>query len=255
MLGAAIFRIRDQRLADQDAQRLLRARLANRPLLTGLANRTNRLHALSDAWALLGGSSGIQLFQSILGASVARPVYLMPLIMIIVSYATDDGVYGAFLERLRESCDRANLKHDLRLIAPTTRLLACLQKPAFIREMLGKHGRPVMWLDADALGTKYIELPSDGWDIGLIANTTWSNRKTNPMSSFVITAAPTDAARGFIEVWEYLCAKPDLSKRADHRRLTWTREMKAGTYREIDLRKSIRKAVIRDFGRPKQAAV
>ena len=65
--------------------------------------------------------------------------------MIIVSYGTADGIYDRYLERLDASCAAHGLRRDFRAIPPAGRIAACLQKPAFIRDMLAKHGEPVVW--------------------------------------------------------------------------------------------------------------
>lgn len=172
--------------------------------------------------------------------------------MVIVSYATNDGIYDRFLTRLAARCDAHGLRHDLRLIAPTTRLDACLRKPSFILEMLDLHQKPVLWLDADAVVERSFDLPGEPWDIGLVPNTSWWRRRRNPTSAFVVAAAPTEAARSFLEAWIYLCRWPELANRTDHGRLTWARQMRRGSYREIDISRSLRRAIIRDFGRRKE---
>jgi hypothetical protein len=132
---------------------------------------------------------------------------------------------------------------------------AYLRKPTFIRAMLEKHDDAVLWLDADAVVKKTIALPEDGWDIGLARNTRWQDRRKNPTSAFAIAARPTDAARRFLQTWEYLCAWEDLCRYGDHRRLTWAREMREGEYRELRLERAISGSVVRDFGLKKEAVL
>src|SRR5690606_26731363 len=107
---------------------------------------------------------------------------------------TGDGKYDRFLERLAESCRLHGLHGDFRIIPPAPRLEACLQKPAFIREMLQKHDRPVVWLDADTMVRRRFELPEGAWDIGVVPNTSRFRRRRNPTSAFVIAVAPTKPA-------------------------------------------------------------
>ena len=172
--------------------------------------------------------------------------------VIVVSYATEDGVYDEYLQRLKESCVSHGLAHDMEVTAAAPRKSAVLEKPKFIRRMLRKHNDVVLWLDADAVVSKAFTLPRSGWDIGLARNTKWRERRKNPTSAFAISVRPTDAAETFLDTWEYLCSYADMCRHGDHRRLTWTREMRSGEYSELRLEQHIPGCVIRDFGRKKQ---
>ncbi|MBN9307902.1 hypothetical protein [Devosia sp.] len=175
--------------------------------------------------------------------------------MYIVSFGTADGVYDSYIERLGRSCDAVGLRHDLEIIPAATRRVACLQKPDFILRKLRQHQQPVVWLDADAIVAKSFSLPETGWDIGLAPNTRWWRRGANPTSAFVVAVAPTEKGEQFIESWRYLCANAELTAVLDHKRLTWTREMRKDMYTEINLHKFIPGTIIRDFGRKKQARI
>ena len=172
--------------------------------------------------------------------------------MIVVSYATEDGVYDKYLQRLRESCDAHGLSHDMELTPPSSRKCAVLEKPKFIRRMLRKHKDVVLWLDADAVVSNPISLPQSGWDIGLARNTKWRERRKNPTSAFAVSVRPTEAAETFLATWEHLCSYAEMCRHGDHKRLTWTREMRSGEYSELRLEQHIPNCVIRDFGREKQ---
>lgn len=173
--------------------------------------------------------------------------------MIIVSYGTADGIYDRYLEQLDASCAAHGLRRDFRTIPPAGRIAACLQKPAFIRDMLAKHGEPVVWLDADTVVNRAFALPDGGWDVGLVPNTSWRKRRLRPVCAFVVAVAPTEAARTFLETWIHLCARPELAPgRTDHGRLIWTREMQAGHYAECDLSRCLRRALTRDVGSRKE---
>ena len=173
--------------------------------------------------------------------------------MIVVSFGTIDGVYDKYLKRLMDSCEAHGLAHDMEFTSPSPRMSAVLDKPSFIRRMLHKHNDTILWLDADAIVTNSFQLPRTGWDIGLTKNTIWRERKKNPTSAFAISVSPTERADQFLETWDYLCARAELCRYGDHKRLTWAREMRAGEYRELRLEEEIPKCIVRDFGRPKQA--
>jgi hypothetical protein len=175
--------------------------------------------------------------------------------MIVISYGTKDGIYDRWLARLQKSCEACGLRHDLVAIPAMSRMEAYLRKPGFILDALERHAEPVIWLDADAVVTGPFALPGGEWDIGLVPSTWRYKRSRNPTGAFAVAARATDAARAFLAAWHYLCQKPDLARHGDHRRLTWTREMRAKTYREIDISRALHKAIIRDFGRRKQELV
>ncbi|NCC92369.1 MAG: hypothetical protein EOM10_03660 [Opitutae bacterium] len=176
--------------------------------------------------------------------------------MTVISFGTRDGVYDRHLAQLAAQCDAFGLRRDLRLIPPASRIAACLQKPAFIREMLECHQQPVLWLDADTRINRAFELPGGRWDLGLVPNSSWRKRRRRPTCAFVIAAAPTPSAHAFLDAWAYLCANPGLAPgRTDHSRLTWTREMLDGLYAEINLSRSLHGALTRDPGTRKEKTI
>lgn len=161
--------------------------------------------------------------------------------MVVVSYGTEDGRYDGYLERLGQSCDAYGLTHELRVIPRATKIKACLRKPGFIREMLDKHHDVVAWIDADAVVTQTFSVPSTGWDIGLLPKPWWQQwRSKNPVHAFVVAVSPTEAARSFLDAWIYLCKWEALATRTDHGRLTWAREMRIGSYWEMNLSRFLR---------------
>ncbi len=175
--------------------------------------------------------------------------------MIIVSYGTSDGIYDRFLDRLRESCEQHGLRHDMRVVPPFQRPEdARRKKPSFIAEMLAKHKEPVVWIDADAIVTRSFDLPAGAWDIGLVPNTMRNRRHVYPVASFVVAAAPTQAARGFLATWDYLC-QWDGSPGGDHHRLIPVRHLQRKMYSEIDLTAALRRAITRDFGGHKENTI
>jgi hypothetical protein len=175
--------------------------------------------------------------------------------MIIVSYATEDGVYDVWLDRLRASCEKHGLKHDMRKISARTAHEAYHYKPGFVLEMVDKYpGESIVWMDADAVVSASFTLPDDGWDVGLIPNNMKHLRKAAPVANFIGAIAPTPAGRDFIACYAYLCAWPK-TLHADHGMLIISREILKGLYKEIDITGAIARAVIRDFGRGKQNMV
>jgi len=77
---------------------------------------------------------------------------------ITVAYCTK-GAYEAEVQKLRESMEKLKLPHQIRVIySMGTWQKNCLYKPIFIKEMLQKYSKPVLYVDADAVFHKSPEL-------------------------------------------------------------------------------------------------
>jgi len=73
---------------------------------------------------------------------------------VVCAFYTDDDIYRSYAERLEESLKLHQLPYDL-LKLPAGHFAgkwkaACRWKPWFIAEMLDKHKRDILYLDADA---------------------------------------------------------------------------------------------------------
>jgi hypothetical protein len=80
-----------------------------------------------------------------MGDATSRPV--------VVSFFTDEDYYRAAAERLRGDCARLGIDSDIRAIdkPPDENWIStCRRKIPFYLEMQRKHGRPILWLDADS---------------------------------------------------------------------------------------------------------
>lgn len=175
--------------------------------------------------------------------------------MIVVSFGTEDGTYDRHITRLRESCDRHGVRHDLCVIPATTAMQAYLHKPAFICGMAAKYpDDAIVWLDADAVVSAPFNLPAEGWDVGLLPNNIRRLRRHFQVAAFMVAIAPTDEGRRFAEAWRFLAGWPH-STHTDHGLLVQCRHMQQGTYRERDMTAALHGAVIRDFGSRKQNMV
>lgn len=169
--------------------------------------------------------------------------------MVIISYATTDDYYRMRAERLQDSARQCGMTIDMEFIEPDSKMAVHMYKPEFIARRLLRYQRPVVWMDADALIAEPFELPEGSWDVGLVPN----NRDSgDEMCSFIAAFKYTAEARHFVNTWAYLCSWPGLTEDFDHRRMSWTRDILRGKYREIDLSKSISGAVIRDYRSPKE---
>jgi len=76
---------------------------------------------------------------------------------IVVSLHSSHDYYRKAADRLREDCDRLNVECDIVELEGSETLdwiSVCRRKVPFIHEMLWRHERPILWLDADSrLGT------------------------------------------------------------------------------------------------------
>lgn len=76
--------------------------------------------------------------------------------MRVISFYTPGTRYEQDATRLRESCERFGIPHDIRPMdlnaapgASDSWVASVARKPAFIRDMLLTHASPVCWMDAD----------------------------------------------------------------------------------------------------------
>jgi hypothetical protein len=72
---------------------------------------------------------------------------------IVVSLHSSHGYYRTAADRLREDCDRLNVECDIVELEDSADLdwvSICRRKVPFFREMLYRHERPILWLDADS---------------------------------------------------------------------------------------------------------
>lgn len=89
---------------------------------------------------------------------------------IVVSFWTADADYRDHAKRLKAECDALGIEHCIEERPSAGGYLEnCCQKPFFIREMLERHQRPVLWIDVDASILRqpvWVEkLPEKGYDM------------------------------------------------------------------------------------------
>lgn len=78
--------------------------------------------------------------------------------MIVVSYFTN-GEYAGKAERLRASLDRLGIRHDIHKMPDQGSWQKnTFMKPTFIRQKLYQHGVPVVWVDADAVVLRPLDI-------------------------------------------------------------------------------------------------
>jgi hypothetical protein len=171
---------------------------------------------------------------------------------VVVSFGTRDGVYDAYLGRLEESCRSVGQPVLTETFPAMPAENALALKATFIKFKLLTQGRPVIWIDADAVLTAPIVLPPGAWDVGSVKNNL--DNPKNPVAALCIAFRPTVAALRFLEHWEAFCASHWLKPGEDHRRLNYTRFVLDGHFAEADISAAVRGRLVRDAGRAKEHA-
>ena len=112
---------------------------------------------------------------------------------LIVSFYTPDGDYPAHARQLTADCLKHGLEHCI-VQKPSLKswLGNCRVKPQFIKEMLLKHQRPILWIDVDSrILRPHTELNDPTWDIALHRSTTSTHRQWHVyMMGFNLGALP-----------------------------------------------------------------
>ena len=169
----------------------------------------------------------------------------------VVSYGTRDGCYDVFAKRLEQSCHDVGMKTSVETIPQCVAENAVLFKPTFIKFKLLTLGHTLLWLDADAVVTGEIIMPTGDWDVATLHNN--RDDKVNQKAALCIAFNPTVAALRFLEHWEQLCAAHWHKPGTDHRRLSYTREILDGAFVEADLSEAAHGRLVRDAGRRKES--
>lgn len=169
---------------------------------------------------------------------------------VVVSYGTRDGRYDRFAQRLREGIDALGGKADIDTIPAMPRLNASLFKPSFIKMKLLVHGQTLLWLDGDSVLERRVSLPGGAWDLGFLDNNLPS--EVNAKASLAIAVRPTIPALRFLETWEQLCSQHWATPGMDHEKMNIALMLMGNSLSVIDLRESMKGALVRDFGRDKE---
>jgi len=82
--------------------------------------------------------------------------------MLVVSFYTADGNYAAYAEKLRASCERFGIEHQIEQLPSTKNWIRNIGlKPKFVYDKLMKNRRSVVWCDADCEIMEYPTLLDD----------------------------------------------------------------------------------------------
>jgi len=141
---------------------------------------------------------------------------------IIIAYYYDHGKsrrFEKYASKLIDDCKRYNYDHDIvcpdgiadfyanRPETVSRKHWINRYKPTFIKQMLYKHDRPVIYLDCDgSLNCEFEWSKFDGCDIGY--DLTIRGRERNDEYAALVSGIyfnNTNVVKTFIDVWEYKC--------------------------------------------------
>lgn len=127
---------------------------------------------------------------------------------VVVSFYTAGTGYEAEAERLKKSLRPWGLRTDIVGLPNRGSWQAnTLVKPRFILDMLEKHQRPVVWIDADATVERFPDFfdgLADRCDMAVHRRVYANGRKE--LLSGTVFFANTEAARNILLAWESACA-------------------------------------------------
>lgn len=125
----------------------------------------------------------------------------------VVSFYTPGTSYEKHAANLRRSCIRWGLEHDIVPIKSKGSWLENVRfKPQFIAEMLGKHRKALLWVDADGIIQSYPGLYDNAnFDVGV----NWRDYELFPVSS---RNSGLELLSGTM-FWNYTTASIDLLRR------------------------------------------
>lgn len=146
-----------------------------------------------------------------------RLVKDMPL---VVSYFTQGTIYVKEIEHLRKSLHKYVMDYEFRGMPNTGNWRHnCAMKGPFMRDMMAKLDRPLIWLDADARVIKYPIL-FEQLKCDFACMISWHREKPGSASG-TMYFNNTDATKKLLDVWADMCKKePDeLDQHLLHRAL------------------------------------
>lgn len=151
----------------------------------------------------------------------------------VVSFFTGDGYYEECAKRLQASLDFRKRDYHIERIADTGNYFSnTRQKPAFIRHMMSKYNKPILWVDADTIIDKdYFDIPIRQNDIAL----GYGPSKYGFFSHWMMFNN-TDIAKSLLDEWDEACQNTNLDYTGDHSALAKIiKERKKETYKVLKI--------------------
>ncbi|WP_051378919.1 polysaccharide pyruvyl transferase family protein [Derxia gummosa] len=147
---------------------------------------------------------------------------------IVISFSAGDDYYHRAAAQLRGDCDRLGIEHDIRRLDPAPGgegwIALCRRKVGFCRDMLRRHGRPVLWIDVDCrlLRDPRPLLAGGGYDIAGFARGFRDLRDFDPVghSRFfqpsILAFAPTPRGHALLDLMAEIEARSAVSATDDY---------------------------------------
>lgn len=139
---------------------------------------------------------------------------------IVISLYTENNDYKKYAKNLIENLNNLNIPNDIKPININSSIKKNIElyKPTFIKEMMKKHNKILIWCDCDDGFKKSIDNINPNFDVGVV---------DDPYESMNFTGGihiwnNTEYGLHKLNIWEYLCKWPDLSTYSDHKRLIWS---------------------------------
>lgn len=120
----------------------------------------------------------------------------------VISFYTNDWLYPTYAARLREDCERFDLKYRIESRPSTNRYVGnCQIKPFFVQECLLDIKGPIFWIDADASILRSPDLLAEpqNADHDLVANRPCHDNSRIHVGSMLINY--TEAMTAFVDAW------------------------------------------------------
>jgi hypothetical protein len=138
------------------------------------------------------------------------------------------GHYEVCGAKLKNDCEKHGYEYDIfqpddlkefcdkKMKGVTMRNWICRYKPQFIRDMLDKHKKPVLYLDVDCSIIKKIDTKVfRGKKIGICHQDDNANKVIWDAMASCVYFYPCEEAYSFLNLWEYKCLHLHMD-RADH---------------------------------------
>lgn len=139
---------------------------------------------------------------------------------IVVSLYTKGNIYEKYAGNLIENLNKLNIPND---VVPvdidySVKRNVVLYKPVFLKEMMKKHNKILIWCDCDDGFKKPLNNIDINFDVGFVTNPV---KGGVPYTGGIHVWNNTKHGLHKLDVWEYLCKWQGLSTYNDHKRFTW----------------------------------
>ncbi len=125
---------------------------------------------------------------------------------LVISFYTIDTPYEEEVKHLRRSCEEFGIAHDIEGIPSSGSWeMNCVFKPIFILKKMEEVGRPLLWVDADAVFVRKLDgLTAFSADLGVRMYDCPDDHRSRIVSSTVFINATKEAKR-VVKMWAEEC--------------------------------------------------